>query len=194
MLISTSCERTDLPFWMTFKHLQRKGWTPFLSCVFAEGQGILQPQTDPATLEHLSTFFSRCSSHEVGCYPPIPGCSGPSQFSQSHVCDTDTLPWRFAGRRKVVAKKWNIFLAPSCCVLLGLGRTHGISLWCRQRPAQKILGTGRCTTQRRSGPGWGTRWVSPNIAATSSPPNWGRCHTMFFLPFLCLVGTSASLS
>lgn len=155
MLISTSCKRTDLSFWMTFKYLQEKREHHFFHAhlsfplgVFADGQGILQPQTDAARLEHLSIFFSPCPSHEVECYPPRSGCSGPCQFSQSHVYDTASLPWPFTGRRKVVIKKWGIFLAPSSYVLLGLGKTHGFSLCCRQRAAQKIFGIGRCATQK----------------------------------------------
>lgn len=159
MLISTSCKYWCL-FWNDFQTPPKTSVNSIsfvhsfpLPWVFLQKHKVFynHTQTDPAMLEHLSTCFSPYSSLKVQCYPPVSGCSGPSLLSQSHAWDTGTLTWPFAGGRK--ANRWSIFLAPSCCVLLGLGRSHGTTAVAAGRGQTKYLGAGSCATQRRSGPG-----------------------------------------
>lgn len=142
---------------ISFMHISPLPW------VFLQKHKVFynHTQTDPATLDRLSTFFSPCPFLKVPCYPPyISGRSGPSPLSQSHVCDTGTLPWMFVLEGE--SSQMEHFSGSFLLCAAGAGKTSwDRSPCCGHRAAKKDLGAGSCATQRRSGPGWGTRWISP---------------------------------
>lgn len=88
-------------------------------------------QTDPATLDHLSTFFCPYHSLKVPCCP----LNLRVQWFFP-VLSVFTLDLRWGG-----GKQLEYFQIPSCCAFLGLRRPHGITILAAGRgQSRRVLG------------------------------------------------------
>lgn len=68
-------------------------------------------QTDPAVLDHLSMFFSLVPPSRYDVIPPYHKV----QLSHSHVHDTGSLSWTFAGLGKAADGAFFWLLPAVCC-------------------------------------------------------------------------------